>query len=85
MRDAIGRAWQRGTIQLDFNLPERLERSTSARTAKHRPVMLHRAISAPWSASSASHRAHAGAFPLWLAPVQIVLVTITADADAYAR
>ncbi len=87
LRDAIGREWQCGTLQCDFVLPERLDASYIAEDGKkHRPVMLHRAV------LGSLHRFigvliehYAGKFPLWLAPVQAVVCTITNDADAYAR
>ena len=87
LRDAIGRDWQCGTLQLDFVLPERLDANYVAEDgAKHRPVMLHRAILGSFERFLAiliEH--HAGRFPLWLAPVQVVVATITSDGDAYAR
>jgi threonyl-tRNA synthetase len=86
LTDAIGRTWQCGTIQLDYVLPERLDASyVGADGAKHRPVMLHRAILGTFERFIGiliEH--HAGRFPLWLAPVQAVVATITSDADAYA-
>ena len=87
LRDAIGRTWQCGTLQLDYVLPERLDASYIGEDGqKHRPVMLHRAILGSlerFIGVLIEH--HAGAFPLWLAPVQIVVATITSDADDYAR
>ncbi len=86
LRDAIGRTWQCGTLQLDYVLPERLDASYIGEDgAKHRPVMLHRAILGSlerFIGVLIEH--HAGAFPLWLAPVQVVVATITSDADDYA-
>jgi threonyl-tRNA synthetase len=86
LKDAIGRTWQCGTLQLDYVLPERLEATYIGEDgAKHRPVMLHRAVLGSlerFIAVLIEH--HAGAFPLWLAPVQVVVATITSDADAYA-
>ena len=86
LRDAIGRDWQCGTFQVDFVLPERLDANYIGEDgAKHRPVMLHRAILGSFERFLAiliEH--HAGRFPLWLAPVQAVVATITSDADAYA-
>ncbi len=86
LRDAIGRDWQCGTLQVDFNLPERLDASYIGEDgAKHRPVMLHRAILGSlerFIGILIEH--HAGRFPLWLAPVQVVVATITSDADDYA-
>ena len=87
LTDAIGRTWQCGTIQLDYVLPERLDASYIAEDgAKHRPVMLHRAILGTFERFLGiliEH--HAGRFPLWLAPVQAVVCTITDDARAYAE
>jgi len=87
LRDAIGRTWQCGTLQLDYVMPERLDASYIGEDGqKHRPVMLHRAILGTlerFIGVLIEH--HAGAFPLWLAPVQLVVATITSDADDYAR
>ena len=87
LRDAIGRTWQCGTLQLDFVLPERLDASYIAEDgSKHRPVMLHRAIFGSVERFiGVMIENYAGAFPLWLAPVQVVVATITSDADDYAR
>ncbi len=87
LKDAIGREWQCGTLQVDFNMPERLDATYIGEDGqKHRPVMLHRAI------LGSMHRfigilveQYIGKFPLWLAPVQAVVCTITNDADAYAE
>ncbi len=87
LTDAIGRTWQCGTLQLDFNLPERLDASYIGEDSqRHRPVMLHRAILGSlerFIGILIEH--HAGRFPLWLAPVQAVVATITSDADDYAK
>lgn len=87
VRDAIGREWGLGTLQLDFNLPERLDASYIGEDgAKHRPVMLHRAIfGAIERFIGIMIENYAGKLPLWLAPVQCVVATITDEADAYAR
>jgi len=86
LRDAIGRTWQCGTLQLDYVLPERLEASYIGEDGqKHRPVMLHRAILGSLERFTGVLIEHyAGAFPLWLAPLQVVVATITSDADDYA-
>jgi threonyl-tRNA synthetase len=86
LRDAIGRDWQCGTLQVDFVLPERLDASYIGEDgAKHRPVMLHRAILGSFERFLAILiEQYAGRFPLWLAPVQVTVATITSDADAYA-
>jgi threonyl-tRNA synthetase len=86
LRDAIGRTWQCGTLQLDYVLPERLGAAYVAEDGqKHRPVMLHRAILGTMERFlGVLIEHHAGAFPLWLAPVQAVVATITSDADDYA-
>ncbi len=87
LRDAIGRDWQCGTLQVDTVLPQRLDAAYVAEDGgKKRPVMLHRAILGSFERFLGiliEH--HAGRFPLWLAPVQVVVATIVSDADAYAR
>jgi threonyl-tRNA synthetase len=87
LRDAIGRTWQCGTLQLDFVLPERLDATYIAEDgSKQRPVMLHRAIFGSIERFiGVMIENYAGAFPLWLSPVQVVVATITSDADDYAR
>ena len=87
VKDAIGRQWTCGTIQLDYVLPERLDAEYVAEDgAKQRPVMLHRAIFGSYERFiGILIENYAGAFPLWLAPVQVVVATITNDADDYAR
>jgi len=86
LRDAIGRDWQCGTLQVDFVLPERLGASYVGEDgARHQPVMLHRAILGSLERFLGILIEHyAGKFPLWLAPVQGMVATITSDADAYA-
>jgi threonyl-tRNA synthetase len=87
LRDAIGRDWQCGTLQVDLNLPGRLGASFVGEDGqKHPPVMLHRAMFGSlerFTGILIEH--HAGRFPLWLSPVQAVVATITSDADDYAR
>ena len=87
LRDAIGRDWQCGTLQVDFVLPERLDASFVGEDGgKHRPVMLHRAILGSLERFiGILIEEHAGRFPLWLAPLQAVVATITSEADDYAR
>jgi threonyl-tRNA synthetase len=87
LRDAIGRDWQCGTLQVDFVLPERLGADYVGEDGdKHRPVMLHRAILGTFERFMGILIENcAGKFPLWLAPVQAVVATITSDADAYAE
>ncbi|MEM1103970.1 MAG: threonine--tRNA ligase [Pseudomonadota bacterium] len=87
LRDAIGRDWQCGTLQVDFNLPERFDMTYVGEDgAKHRPVMLHRALFGSLERFTGILIEHyAGAFPLWLAPRQVVVATITSEADAYAE
>ena len=87
LRDAIGRSWQCGTLQLDFVLPERLDASYIAEDgSKQRPVMLHRAILGTLERFiGILIENYAGRFPLWLAPVQVVVAPITSDADDYAK
>ncbi|MFD1702097.1 threonine--tRNA ligase [Methylopila henanensis] len=86
LRDAIGRDWQCGTIQVDFNLPERFGAFyIGADGEKHHPVMIHRAIFGSLERFTGILIEHfAGHFPLWLAPVQVVVATITSEADSYA-
>ncbi len=87
LRDAIGRDWQCGTLQVDFVLPERLGANYIGEDGqRHRPAMLHRAIFGSMERFVGiliEH--HAGKFPLWLAPVQAVVCAITEDSDIYAR
>ncbi len=87
LRDAIGRDWQCGTLQVDFVLPERLDAEYVGEDgARHRPVMLHRAILGSFERFlGILIEQYAGRFPLWLAPVQVVVATIVSDADAYAQ
>jgi len=86
LRDAIGRTWQCGTLQLDYVLPERLDAEYVAEDgSKQRPVMLHRAICGSVERFlGVMIENYAGAFPLWLAPVQVTVATITSDADGFA-
>jgi len=87
LRDAIGRDWQCGTVQVDFNLPGRLGAFYIGEDGeKHEPVMIHRALFGSlerFLGILIEH--HAGRFPLWLAPLQCVVATITSDADDYAH
>jgi len=87
LTDAIGRDWQCGTLQVDFVLPERLGATYIGEDgARHRPVMLHRAIFGSMERFiGILIEEFAGRFPLWLAPEQVVVATITDDADDYAR
>ena len=87
LTDAIGRTWQVGTIQSDRVLPDRLDASFVGEDgARHRPIMLHRAIFGSYERFIGILIEHyAGKFPLWLAPVQVVVATIVSEADAYAR
>ncbi|HLS18764.1 MAG TPA: threonine--tRNA ligase, partial [Paracoccaceae bacterium] len=87
LTDAIGREWQCGTLQADFNLPERLDAEyVAADGAKTRPVMMHRAILGSFERFIGILIENcAGRFPLWLAPKQIVVATIVSDADDYAE
>lgn len=86
LRDAIGRDWQCGTLQVDFVLPERLDASYIGEDSqRHRPVMLHRAVVGSFERFLGMLiENYAGRFPLWLAPTQAVVATITNEADAYA-
>jgi threonyl-tRNA synthetase len=87
LRDALGRQWQCGTLQLDFNMPGRLGATYVGEDGgRHTPVMLHRAILGSMERFIAILIEHyAGRFPLWLAPVQLVVATITSEAAAYAE
>jgi threonyl-tRNA synthetase len=86
IEDAIGRIWQLGTIQLDWNLPERFELEyTGDDGAKHRPLMVHRALFGSIERFFGVLIEHyAGAFPLWLAPVQVAVLPITDRINDYA-
>lgn len=87
IRDAIGREWGCGTLQLDFNLPERLDATYIAQDgSKQRPVMLHRAaLGAIERFIGIMLESYAGKLPLWLQPVQCVVASITGDANEYAQ
>ena len=87
LSDAIGRSWPCGTLQVDFVLPERLDAQYTATDGeRRRPVMLHRAILRSFERFIGILIEHyAGNLPLWLAPRQAVVATITSDADGYAR
>ncbi len=87
LTDAIGRTWQVGTIQSDRVLPDRLDASYIGEDGeRHRPVMLHRAILGTFERFlGILMEHHAGRFPLWLSPVQVVVATIVSDADDYAE
>jgi len=87
LTDAIGRTWQVGTIQSDRVLPERLDATYVGEDGeRHRPIMLHRAVFGSYERFIGILIEHyAGKLPLWLAPVQAVVATITSDADTYAE
>jgi threonyl-tRNA synthetase len=87
LRDAIGRDWQCGTLQVDYVLPDRLDAEyVGEDSARHRPVMLHRAILGSFERFlGILIEQYAGRFPLWLAPVQVVVASIVSDAGAYAE
>ena len=87
IEDAIGRVWQLGTIQLDFNLPERFQLEyTGEDNLKHRPFMIHRALFGSIERFFGVLIEHyAGAFPLWLAPVQVTVLPITDRINEYAE
>ena len=87
LRDAIGRDWQCGTLQVDMNLPERFDASYVGEDGeKHRPVMLHRALFGSLERFTGILIEHyAGKLPFWLAPLQVVVATITSDADDYSK
>jgi threonyl-tRNA synthetase len=87
LRDAIGRDWQCGTVQVDLNMPGRLGAFyIDEHSDKVTPVMLHRAMFGSLERFTGIMLEHyAGHLPLWLSPLQAVIATITSDADAYAR
>ena len=87
VKDAIGREWQLGTLQVDMNLPERFDVSYIGEDGeKHRPIMLHRALFGSLERfTGIMIENYAGKFPFWLAPVQVVIATITAEGDDYAN
>ena len=87
LHDAIGRKWQCGTLQVDFNMPGRLGASyVGEDNEKHTPVMLHRAILGSLERFTGILIEHyEGRFPVWLAPIQVVVATITSKADKYAH
>jgi len=87
LTDAIGRTWQAGTFQLDYVLPERLDATYVGEDgARHRPVMLHRAVFGTFERFLGLMIEHyAGRMPVWLAPVQCVVATIVSEADPFAQ
>src|ERR1041385_6944760 len=87
VRDVIGRPWQLGTVQLDYNLPERFKLEyIGADNRSHRPVMIHRAPFGSMERFMGILIEHyAGAFPLWIAPEQVRVLTISDKFQGYAR
>jgi threonyl-tRNA synthetase len=87
VKDCLGREWQLGTVQVDYNLPERFDLSyVGADNQAHRPIMIHRAPFGSFERFVGILIEHfAGAFPFWLAPVQMVVATISEKVDAYAQ
>lgn len=87
VKDALGRRWQLGTIQVDYNLPERFELEyTGSDNAKHRPVMIHRAPFGSMERFIAVLIEHcAGEFPLWLAPEQFIILPVSEKYEEYAK
>ncbi len=87
VKDAIGRKWQLGTIQVDYNLPERFQLEyTGADNQKHRPVMIHRAPFGSMERFVAVLIEHTGGkFPLWLTPDQVVVMTVSEKSNEYAQ
>jgi len=87
VKDALGRKWQLGTIQVDYNLPERFELEyTGSDNAKHRPVMIHRAPFGSMERFIAVLIEHcAGVFPLWLAPEQFIILPVSEKYEEYAK
>jgi threonyl-tRNA synthetase len=86
MTDSLGRSWQLGTVQLDYNMPERFDLAyTGADNAEHRPVMIHRALFGSYERFIGIMIEHyAGEFPLWLAPVQAIVLPISDRLNDYA-
>ena len=87
VKDAIGREWQLGTLQVDMNLPERFDVTYIGEDGeKHRPIMLHRAVFGSLERfTGIMIENYAGKFPFWLAPLQVVVATITDEGNAYAE
>ncbi len=87
VKDAIGREWQLGTLQVDMNLPERFDVSYIGEDGeKHRPIMLHRALFGSLERfTGIMIENYAGKFPFWLAPLQVVVATITDEGNDYAK
>jgi threonyl-tRNA synthetase len=87
VHDALGRSWQLGTIQYDANLPERFELSYVGEDGHpHRPIMLHRAVLGSLERFFAVYLEHCGGnFPVWMAPRQAIVLTVSEKTDAYAR
>ncbi|HVS73578.1 MAG TPA: threonine--tRNA ligase [Phycisphaerae bacterium] len=87
VKDVIGRKWQLGTVQLDYNLPERFQLEyIGADNARHRPVMIHRAPFGSMERFTGILIEHfAGAFPVWLSPTQVAVLTISEKVNDYAR
>jgi threonyl-tRNA synthetase len=87
VKDALGRKWQLGTIQVDYNLPERFELEyTGSDNQKHRPVMIHRAPFGSLERFVAVLIEHcAGQFPLWLAPEQFIVLPVSEKYEEYAQ
>jgi threonyl-tRNA synthetase len=86
LKDCIGREWQCGTLQVDYSIPERLDATYVGEDGqKHRPVMLHRAVLGSMERFIGVLIEHyAGKFPVWLAPVQVVVASVTTEANDYA-
>jgi threonyl-tRNA synthetase len=87
MTDSLGRSWQLGTVQLDYNMPERFKLSyTGADNAEHQPVMIHRALFGSYERFLGIMIEHyGGEFPLWLAPVQAIVLPISERLNDYAE
>jgi threonyl-tRNA synthetase len=87
MTDSLGRSWQLGTVQLDYNMPERFELSyTGADNAEHRPVMIHRALMGSYERFIGILLEHLGGeLPVWLAPIQAIVLPIADRHNEYAR
>ncbi|MCH8148119.1 MAG: threonine--tRNA ligase [Planctomycetes bacterium] len=87
VKDCIGRSWQLGTVQVDYNLPERFDLSyIGSDNAQHRPIMIHRAPFGSMERFVGILIEHfAGAFPMWLSPVQVAVATVSEKSQAYAR
>jgi threonyl-tRNA synthetase len=86
VKDALGRQWQLGTIQVDYNLPERFDLTYKGSDNElHRPVMIHRAPFGLWNALLHFTRTYSRKFPLWLMPEQAIILSLSEKYEIYAK